>query len=60
VLLERVPDAARRDVVIIEEVKATNWAIGGKFPMFKAGQPASSKGARARPLRHPSNREQRA
>jgi 4-oxalocrotonate tautomerase len=24
--------------VIIEEVKATNWAIGGKFPKFAAGQ----------------------
>ncbi len=34
-----VSGEAMRDVtfVIIEEVKPTNWAIGGKFPKFKAG-----------------------
>lgn len=45
-MIEKVTEAevevegeAMRDVtfVIIEEVKAENWAIGGKFPKFKAG-----------------------
>lgn len=44
-LIEKVTEAevevsgeAMRDVtfVIIEEVKPTNWAVGGTFPKFKA------------------------
>ncbi len=45
-MIEKVTEAevevqgeAMRDVtfVIIEEVNPSNWAIGGKFPKFKAG-----------------------